>query len=194
MECSGKVVKLTRNIDVSDIVPEKYARKFNFGPVFKKDIPPSLIRILSRKKCNLLEDEVKILRNFDVNKETQFANLWKAKDGRISAAWKIVISDRGNMKRLYNIKIPLKKRAKQLEDIINSYKRSNLMKIKTYRKTVNKARKIESKKRFFTRKDIINYYKSHSKWADRKVDRHLKKLVEKNIISKNSKGEFRVLI
>jgi len=193
MECSGKVIKLTRDIDVTDVIPEEFIQHSNYGVIFKYKIPKNVLNRVLKKKCNLLEGEIKILENFGIYKTSQIANLWKTKDGRITAAWKLVISDKGGMKKLLTIDIPLEEKVKKINSVIMSYKRENILNIDTYRKTVEAAKTLQATKKFFTRRDLINYYKPYSQWAERRVDYHLRKLERKFIIIKISAGKYRII-
>ena len=193
MECSHFVVKLTRSIDITDIVSEVYINNFNYGPIFKNKIPKEIMKNVLKRRCNLLEDEIKMLKYLGINKQAHIANLWKTKDNRITAAWKIVISDKETMKKLHNINIPLEEKSEQLAKSINKYVSENILNRKTYMKTVIKARELQLSKDYFTRKELIDYYSPDSNWASRKVDAHLRKLVRKNIAKKISPGKYKIV-
>ncbi len=190
MEANSFVVKLTRDIDVSDVVPEDYVMACAPGVIFKKKIPPFIYDIVSRKKCNLIEDEAKMLNRFGINKIPTVTNFWKTKDGRLTAAWKIIISDKETIKKLISIGIPLKEKEEKLKSIIASYKRENILNMDTYRRTYEKAHSIQLTKSFFHRKDIVN---RSVKYDDRRIDSQLKRFQEKGIVIKLGYGKYKII-
>jgi hypothetical protein len=86
MECSGKVIKLTRNVTVSDILPKPFIKKLKEGVNYKNGIPSNILELLERKPPKLLLGELLLLINFGILRGCRISNLWKAKSGRVSAA------------------------------------------------------------------------------------------------------------
>ncbi len=123
-ECCAKVLEINRSVDVTDLLNKKFIENLKHRTTFKGRIPIYIIRILKSRPNRLLADECKMFSRFEINTKPRLANIYKAKDGRVSAAWAVSIT---NFKDLTKVKvsigIPIKEKRLKLENMLLRYKR-----------------------------------------------------------------------
>lgn len=137
----------------------------------------SLKRIMQLAKVSPKEIEKNIL-----------ANLWKAKDDRISAGWNIPITNKREIGILYhNIGLPLKEKVKKVKRVLDSYKDS-LLKIKTFKSTYRILQKLQKRDGCIYRKELIK--KFNCKWADAKASWHLNKMMNEGFVKRIAPSKY----
>jgi len=181
-------VKLTRSVDITNLLPQKFIRSLKYGANFKCQISESILKIIIRKP-NLLLGEIFLLKSFGINKSPKLKCLWKAKNGRVTAEWAIWITNKKEFKvLLYEIGIPDEKKSEKVKAILNGYKRDNILKQCTYSNTYKILYQLQNKNGVILRKDLVKAF--NIKWADEKASRHLDKLMKNRIISRVRRGVY----
>jgi len=125
MECTknSRVLKLTRYVNVSNIIELSYLNKIKEGCIYKNGIPKIILDRLSKYPPNLLIGEALMLKDFGIIRNPYIISLWKYKDGGISAAWSLPITNRKEISILYNkIGIPLKEKSEKVKGVLQIYK------------------------------------------------------------------------
>src|SRR3989344_8760935 len=125
MECTknSRVLKLTRYVNVSNIIELSYLNKIKEGCIYKNGIPKIILDRLSKYPPNLLIGEALMLKDFGIIRNPYIISLWKYKDGGISAAWSLPITNRKKISILYNkIGIPLKEKSEKVKGVLQIYK------------------------------------------------------------------------
>lgn len=126
-ECCAKVLEINRSVDVTDLLSKNFVKNLKLRTTFKGTIPKNVIKVLESRPNRLLVDECKMFSRFEINVKPRLANIYKAKDGRVSAAWATSIT---NFKDLTKVKtdigIPIKEKYLKLENVLLSYKRLSL--------------------------------------------------------------------
>jgi len=124
MECSQRIVKLKRYLNVSDILPNDFSKVLPEGMIFKNKIPGSILLLLSAKQHELLLGESILLAEFGIHTTPRITALWKAKNGRVSAVWTITITNRKGIETLRNhIRPPLEEKIEKLDKALSLYVR-----------------------------------------------------------------------
>ncbi|MDO8646896.1 MAG: hypothetical protein Q7R70_00580 [Candidatus Diapherotrites archaeon] len=115
MENSDGIVKLTRHVDVTELLDENYISKLDFGANFNGKIPDNVKALLEKRKPNLLLGELQLLRDFGVYREPRLKLLWKTKRNSVSAAWNFCITNKNDLSILKDeIGLPLKEKQDKL--------------------------------------------------------------------------------
>lgn len=185
---SSRHVKLTRAVDVTDLLPMSFIKKLKNGAVFKNQIPKHILELIIRKP-NLLMGEISLLKSFKINKSPKFKCLWKAKNGHVSAEWSIWLTNKREFEILANeIGLPVKEKSDKIKRILDSYKRDNILKQNTYLHTYKLLKRLQNEKSEIFRKDLVKAF--NTKWSDNKASRHLNKFLEKGIILHIGKGKY----
>ena len=105
-----------RSIDVTDVF-----KKFQ-----NKNITRDLIKKIGQiKKCNLIEDEKKILKMLDINCIVKPISIYFTKKGKVKLEWEIRIGGKENLKKLRKlIKIPHKAKDRKFTKLLSTYRNS----------------------------------------------------------------------
>ena len=112
--CNG-IVKLTRHIDVTDLLEEDYISKLAFGANFRSRISKDMRALLAQRRPNLLLGELRLLNSFGINREPRLKLLWKTKRKTVSAAWCFSITNKRELSILKDIiGLPLKEKQDKL--------------------------------------------------------------------------------
>ncbi len=124
MECSNKIIKLTRNVNVSHLLSDVYKRNLKFGANFKNNMPADILKNLSNHPPWLLIGEALLLEDFGINRKPYLRSLWKHKNGEVSAAWAITITNKKEMGiLLHHIGLPLFEKRTKVKQTLLSYVR-----------------------------------------------------------------------
>lgn len=119
MECSHGVIKLTRNVNVSNFLPEEYKRSLTLGANFKKRLPIEILDELVKHPPWLLVGESLLLQDFGIYRKPYLRSLWKHKNGEVSAAWAVTITGKKNISALlYGIGLPLAEKRIKVEEAL----------------------------------------------------------------------------
>lgn len=193
MECArnSKALKITRYVNVSDIISKKYLKKLKRGAIFKKDISSRIISKLSKKPPNLLSGESLMFKDFGIMRKPYIKCLWKHKNDDLSCAWTIPITNKKEISILYNkINVPLKEKRDKVKKVLFNYV-DNILDLKTYKSSYKKLKKLHKEKKFIRRKDLINDKEDINE--ERKIDRHLNVFVKEGYLSKISPGIYKLI-
>lgn len=124
MECTrnSKVLKLTRYVNVSRLLDTSFANNLNPGTSHKYEIQKIILNKLSKPPPNLLIGETLMFRDFGIIRKPYISWLWKYKNGEVSVAWNIPITNKKEISILYNkIGIPLEEKREKVANVISSY-------------------------------------------------------------------------
>ena len=118
MECTrnSNVLKLTRYVNVSHLLPTHYKKTLNAGANFKKDIPTIMLKKLATYPPQLLIGECFLLKDFGITRYPYIVSLWKYKNGGVSCAWTVSITNKKETSILYHqIGLPLVEKRKKVK-------------------------------------------------------------------------------
>ena len=126
MECTrnSKVLKITRNVNVSNILGNKFVERIKEGATFKKDIPKKELNKLYKHPPKLLIGEKFLFEEFGIFREPYPCNIWKYKNGGTSSGWSLPITNKKEIGIVYwKIGLPLSEKRKKVKQVIDSYVR-----------------------------------------------------------------------
>ena len=193
MECSHKIIKLCRYVDVTDLLSDAEINSIDhIGMNFRKGIPDRILNKVNPRPPNLLVGEADMLSSFGINRQLYFSSLWKAKNNKkISAKWCIVISNLGYIKKLLEVGIPLPEKEKKIREVVDSYTAENILLRKTYADTYALLKRI-AVNGIIKRKELVErmVMLSTTKYVREKVDRHIKIMLQHGLIKRVSKGTY----
>lgn len=195
MECSHKVIKLCRYVDVTNLLGSNEINSLRYGMNFKQATPRYIFDKVYVRKPNLLLDEMYMLKTFNINKTLCLSSLWKSKKGRVTAKWSIIISNKEDLKKLFEIDIPNKKKKEKIEKELNSYASENILMRRTYKNTFLIFKRLVKEDGIIKRSNFIDALKKNKqrKWIEEKADRHIRKMLEKNFIKRIAGGKYQLL-
>ena len=95
--------------------------QLNKGIIYQKDVPPKILKVLKDNINQIISDEARILNEFGMKPYVNFSKLKKAKNGRITATYSLIVYRKKDVKRWREvIGAELPRHQKQLELVVKS--------------------------------------------------------------------------
>lgn len=107
-----------RSVDITDCFPRKT------GEVSIRKLPEKLQKIAERKRCKLIEDEIKMLNKIGISSDLYNLGVYSTTKGKIRAKWQINITKRENLLELRKmIRIPHREKDKKFYEMMKEFVR-----------------------------------------------------------------------
>ncbi|MBU3904915.1 MAG: hypothetical protein KJ906_02060 [Nanoarchaeota archaeon] len=113
--CITPRIQLNRNISAD------FNIDYNKKVLFRNEITKTILQKLDKNLNKLINDEAKMLKNFEINVKPRFSKLHIANNGTKSATYSIMLSNSNQCERwLENIGFELKRQEKQMKLLLNN--------------------------------------------------------------------------
>lgn len=179
-----------RSVDITDVFPRKLKKEVSI-----RRLPSKIQKVVEKKKCKLIEDEIKMLKMLGISYDLYNLGAYPTSKGKIRTRWQISITKRENLLKLRKmIKIPHIEKDKKFSLMMKGFVR--------YKESLNiKKALIKAQKRndFVTSRDLkkkMNYKNmgTASQWMRRLENEGFLKCVKESIYSENNREPARYVI
>lgn len=178
-----------RSVDISDVLSGKIKE------TSIRQLPKAIQKIVEKKKCNLIEDELKMLNILGIDYDLYNLGIYSTKKGKVRTKWQITITKRENLLNLRKIiKIPHKEKDKKFSLMLKEFTRYlEPIKIK------NTIKRIIKRKGFVASAELkkeMNYKNTGTAciWIRRLEKEGFLRCIKQSIYSENHREPARYII